>query len=360
LNRIAAVLLLAAALVWGAQTVRKAERAGGNDLSGYLAASHALYSGGDPYHLPGPFPYIYPLFLATVIKPLAAVPLRAASVIWFVLQAACLVFVLGGARLRLRRVALTGAAAMAVLVAIFGDVLQIELLNGQVNLIVVALVVAAVLANAAVVAGLLLGAAIALKLTPAFLFVYFVVQRRYTAALIAVASAAAFVLLPWLIVGDRLWTLYDGYLHEFVLARAQSVDIGAIFFSVRGFWVWFAGGGPTPVFGVILSLLVVAAVVLGHFRLKAEATRHMSFVYLAATPLLSPMSEVHHLTALLPLAALAGSRAHNLPVLVPFAAFVVLLWIGRLDRVGPWYFFAVVALIVAGWMALQQNPKEDA
>ena len=361
------MLLLAAAVIWCAQTVRRAERAGGNDLVAYVSASEALYAGGDPYHLGGPFPYIYPLFLVTVIRPLAALPVRAASVVWFLLQAACLMFVLRGTRLRLGRMTLTGAAALAVLVAVFGDVLQIEFLNGQVNLLVVALVVGAVLVESAALAGVWLGAAIALKLTPALLLVYFVVQRRYGAALQALAWAAAFVLLPWLIVGDRLWPLYGSYVREFILARTAGIEAGQIFFTIPGFWVWWTSAVPSRAFTIIVSAVVVGALVWWHvrtknFRLKAEATtggRNTAFVYLAAMPLLSPMSEVHHLTALLPLAAVAGSRARRAIVLVPLALFVALLWIGRLDRRGPWYFFAVLALLVAGALALRQNPEED-
>ena len=75
----------------------------------------------------------------------------------------------------------------------------------------------------------------------------------------------------------------------------------------------------------------------------------MAWVYLAATPLLAPMSEVHHLTAAIPLAPLTGTAG------LPFA---VLLWIGRLDRRGPWYFLAVVSLVIAGALVIRRRNQE--
>ena len=76
----------------------------------------------------------------------------------------------------------------------------------------------------------------------------------------------------------------------------------------------------------------------------------MAWVYLAATPLLTPISEVHHLTAALPLASITGLAG------VPFAVF---LWIGRFDMRGPWYFLAVVSLVVAGAVILRRQARQD-
>ncbi len=267
---VAVALLAALAVIWCGQTIRKAERSSGNDLVGYLAASKALYAQQDPYHLPDRFPYIYPLFLATVIRPLASLPVRAASVAWFVLQWACLIYVLRAARLRFGRHEVSGAAAIVILVAIFGDVLQIEFLNGQVNLIVLCLVVASVaLAEARPsIAPALLGAAIAIKLTPALLLVYWAVRRRFTFVAQAFAWAVAFILLPWIVVRGRLWPMYGDYLHNFILARTQSADPHGreIFFSVYGFIGWLTGSAPGRAIVVASALAVVGGLVAWHVR----------------------------------------------------------------------------------------------
>jgi len=73
-------------------------------------------------------------------------------------------------------------------------------------------------------------------------------------------------------------------------------------------------------------------------------------VYLAATPLLTPISEVHHLTAGLPLASITGLAG------LPFA---LLLWIGRFDRRGPWYFLAVLSLVIAGAILVRRQGRQD-
>jgi len=354
---LALVLLVAVAVMWCGQAVRKAERSTGNDLVGYLAATDALYAGQDPYHLPDRFPYIYPLFLAVVLRPLAALDVRAASVVWSALQWGCLLFILREARLRFGRREIAGAAAIAVIVAVFGDILQSEFLNGQVNLVVLALVVGSIrMADGRPVgAAALLGAAIAIKLTPALMLVYWIVRRRFALASLACAWAALFILLPWLLVGDRLWTLYGTYLREFIFARTTS---GAphqdeIFFSGYGFIGWLTGSPPGRAVVIAAAVAVVTIVVAWHWRLRtrsAEPSASPAWVYLAATPLLSPMSEVHHLTAALPLAAVTGLAG------LPFA---VLVWIGRFDRRGPWYFLAVVSLIVAGCMMIRRRSQDS-
>jgi hypothetical protein len=353
---LALALLVIVAVTWCGQAVRKAERSTGNDLVGYLAASDALYAGQDPYHLPDRFPYIYPLFLAMVVQPLAALDVRPASVLWSALQWGCLLFVLRDARLRLGRREIAGAAAIAVIIAVFGDILQSEFLNGQVNLFVLALVVGSIAMEPRrpLAAAALLGAAIAIKLTPALMLVYWIVRRRFAVAALACGWAVVFVLLPWFVVGARLWTLYGTYLREFIFARTSS---GAphqdeIFFSGYGFIGWLTGSPPGRAAVIAAAVAVVVIVVAWHWRLRApsaELRGSPAWVYLAATPLLSPMSEVHHLTAALPLAAVTGLAG------LPFA---VLIWIGRFDRRGPWYFLAVVSLLVAGCMVIRRRSQD--
>jgi alpha-1,2-mannosyltransferase len=340
--------------------VRRAERSTGNDLVGYLAASEALYAGADPYHLPNRFPYIYPLFLAAILRPLVPLGVRAASVLWFVLQCVCLAYIVSGARSRARGYAAGAMISLAILVAIFGDVLQSEFLNGQVNLLVVALVVAAVRLEDSHqrAAAVLLGAAIALKLTPALLLAYWWIRGRYAGACEAIAWAAAFMLAPWLIVRARLWPLYDTYLREVILPRAGLADSasGDIFFSIYGFWGWVTRSPAGQLTIVLLSAALLAGLMVWHWRLtRRPATDSMpaAWLYLASMPLVSPMSEVHHLVALLPIASFV--RPWTGVVRALFALFVVLLWIGRFDRTGPWYLFAIAALVAAGAAALRYS-----
>jgi alpha-1,2-mannosyltransferase len=359
------VLITAAASVWCLQAVRKAERRSGNDLVGYLEASRALYAGGDPYHLPDRFPYIYPLFLAAAVRPLASFPVPVASVTWFALQAGCLWYVLRTAGMHAGIDKADRVVAAAVIVAVFGDVVQSEFLNGQVNVIVLALAVAAIhLTNTRPwTAALLLGAAIAVKLTPALFLLYWALERRFRLVIASVVWSAAFILSPWLIVWDRLWSLYDGYLREFIFARTSSVapHTETIFFTPYGFWGWLTGSAPGRLVIVGSSLAVVTSLViwkLQHPARTAHESRADAWIFAAAIPFLSPMSEVHHLTALLPAATIDAAVVRRRPRRLFWATavgLVVFLWVGWADRAGPWYFLSVLCLTVSAGVALQRS-----
>lgn len=369
-------LLLTVAAIWCAQAIGKAERRSGNDLVGYLEASRALYAGADPYHLPDRFPYIYPLFLAAVIRPLAAVPLPLATIVWFAFQSACLWYVLRTAGSHAGVHDADRAAAAAAIVAVFGDVLQNEFLNGQVNLIVLALSVAAIhlTDRKPHVASALLGAAIAVKLTPALLLLYWLIERRYRSIGESVLWAGVLIVSPWLVVQDRLWPLYGSYVRDFIL-RASSADPQArpIFFRLYGFWGWLTGAAPGRVAIVSASVAVASALALWHWRIQRRPapaasdpewlprSRSDAWVYAAATPLLSPMSEVHHLTFLIPAALVATAailkRVFGPVVVAGTALFVVLIWIARFQRTGPWYFFAILSLIATACVALQRRRR---
>src|SRR5512145_2324222 len=98
---IALALLIAVAVIWCGQAIARAERSTGNDLVGYLTASRAVYAQQNPYRIPDRFPYVYPLFLATVVRPLASLDVRVASAVWYALQWGGLLYVLRSAQLRI-------------------------------------------------------------------------------------------------------------------------------------------------------------------------------------------------------------------------------------------------------------------
>src|SRR5688572_33351204 len=110
-SRILAAAAVVATIVLGAQTWHKAFRPGGNDLTSYLLSARALWDGQSPYGLDTPFPYIYPLFLAFAIVPLAILPYGAAVIGWFAASVAAL-----GVVLRRLTAGSALAAAAAVLV----------------------------------------------------------------------------------------------------------------------------------------------------------------------------------------------------------------------------------------------------
>ena len=93
-RRASVVALCLLALLFAVQTWRKAYRPDGNDLTSYLAASHALAEGSNPYAVDTPFPAIIPDFLRWRLIPLAKAPYDGAAVLfWFALSIAALAWV---------------------------------------------------------------------------------------------------------------------------------------------------------------------------------------------------------------------------------------------------------------------------
>lgn len=353
-------LLFVLAMVFLAQTYHRAQRPMRYDFAGYLEASKALQSGGDPYHTPGRFPFIYPLFLAVVLLPLANVPYEAAVGLWFAISAACAVLVARiVARLGAPASTPTGAASMGLLTLLgFLDPVQIDLLNGQANLEVLLLSLLFVerhLAGRKDAAAAFLGAAIAVKIVPAIFLLYLAARREGRAIAIAMTVATALSLSPALLVGSAVFGHYATYVREFVLGHAQSAWL-------TGWRIWFTPYGfvgylvPSLEGSLIVRYATVAAALGALGALTFVTAARAAQVWLLglfqiAIPMLLPMSEVHHLVWVMPAAALlslaALHPAEERPV-VRYAAvlFWALLWIGRLHREGPYYFLALCAVTV--------------
>ena len=198
--------LIALVLVLGvllAQTWAKAHRADGYDFTSYLLSARALLAGSDPYRTSTPFPYLYPLFLAWLLIPLAVVPYGVANLIWFATSGAAglasihATLGLGGSRDRAPR---PGAiATVALFFLLFIPILQNNLVNGQANLFVLlgcVLFIRDEREDGGIAAAAYLAAAIALKLLPAVLCVYLFVDRRMRTLVTTVALAGTFCILP--------------------------------------------------------------------------------------------------------------------------------------------------------------------
>jgi hypothetical protein len=145
--------------------------------------------------VPHPSGYIYPPFLAVVIRPLAALPYHRANQAWFVMNS--LLFT--GAVLLLitwRPGPLDALAAAGILFVCLNFYPTFRAFQcGQVSLLIFSMIAGSfwlLRRGRDGAAGALVGLAAAVKLTPALLAVYFLAARRYRAAAgAAVAGAAA-------------------------------------------------------------------------------------------------------------------------------------------------------------------------
>ncbi|MEU6405080.1 glycosyltransferase 87 family protein [Streptomyces sp. NPDC046985] len=189
------------------------------DLRVYREASPHVLSGGlyDYAVHTGPpipvLPFTYPPFAALLFLPLAPLPWAVLVGLWQALSVAALLVVTACAlRLlapdsgpRTRELAMLWAAA-----ALWLEPVRHTLDQGQINLLLAALVLGGLtLTRAAAGRGAAVGLAASVKLTPAVAGLYLLATRQWRAALWALATGAATVLVGWWVAPGasvRYWT----------------------------------------------------------------------------------------------------------------------------------------------------------
>src|SRR5262249_17660588 len=272
--------------------------------------------GGNPYHLSMPQGHgPYPLTIDTLVIPFTWIPLGVAQSLWFILSIAALV---GSLLLleRLWRAARSGAAdpilavpfevrLAALAIALFIP-LQNHLRYGQVNLLLLylcSLFLALHLRRRVRGAAASLGGAIALKLTPALFLFYLVRGRWYRTIILTVASTLVLAMaLPALVSTNVLELYREGWLPRVT---------GAVGAPIRFEWrTRFTLAAVLTEFWPRLATLpglryLAAAAVLGPLlwiqpRLSRDARGALFLfaLYLLAMPLVSPLSQTHHLLML--------------------------------------------------------------
>jgi len=311
-------------------------------------------------------PFTYPPVSAVAMVPLTVVPLFVAAVLWTGASVLCLAWVW--------RVCLPRADWRLVLALLVGSLflepVRENLAKGQINLFLMAMVVAGLLGAAprpvrrpgARWPGLEVGIAAGLKLTPAFFLVFLAVTRRWVAlrnALLGLAATVAvgFVVLPG--ASLRYWgsvVLDSGRIGNPYFAGNQSV-MG--FLSRLGHpdsWVgqvWFVVAGAIGAGALLLA-----------WRLwrRAERVAAVSAAALGAL-FASPVSWSHHWVWVVPLGAVLVStvRDRRAKVLVGAVWFGLFLagpiWWPPRDRELDWSLWQSApgnAYLIAGlvWFAV--------
>ena len=175
-----------------------------------------LYADGAVFATQGglDLPFTYPPLAAIVFSPLTLVSLPMASVIITIIT--CLLLVASTwivlSRLQVPAGDVTWwrrgwlAAGLVAMSMTWLEPIQANFHFGQINVVLMTLVIAdCVPRRTPWPRGLLLGIAIALKLTPAVFLVYFVLRRDSRAALTALASFVAATLLGFALAGRDSW-----------------------------------------------------------------------------------------------------------------------------------------------------------
>jgi alpha-1,2-mannosyltransferase len=183
--------------------------AGSLDIKVYRTGGYALlhsiplYSERFADFVPGiRLPFTYPPLAAILFVGLEVIPFTAAELLMNLLSVAGLTATALVVSWRLfgwnRRALLTGLGIATV--AMVFEPVRSTIGFGQVNLILMGLVALdCLLPHTRWPRGLLLGLAMAIKLTPAVFILFFLVRRQFRAAAVTLASCAGFTLAAWIL-----------------------------------------------------------------------------------------------------------------------------------------------------------------
>lgn len=371
-QRIALGCFALATVLFLVQSYRKAYRPQGTDLTSYLLSAEALLHGRNPYVTAARFPYIYPLFFAFLLIPLAFLPYWLATLAWFIAG-------VGSGVLAVRLILVharewTGVgwerrillSMLLVFLVMLGSI-QNNLLNGQANFVVLALCVLFLHATArgrTLAAAAYLAAAIAIKLVPLIFVPYLVARRRYGQLALTAAMAVLFCALPAVFLGSRIVPVYRDYIDSFLLG-AVAHGATRMFFTLSGLLTWLSPGAPAGLFvRVLCAGFVMLPIAIQEWRWRGRASAPfdmwMGAQYLLAILLISPLSETHHLAfavpavVLLTVAAVFTKQLSRIDVLL-LAAVVVLFVLGQLGKHGPWYFLAIATAYAALFVVVRRR-----
>ncbi|HZW31553.1 MAG TPA: glycosyltransferase family 87 protein [Isosphaeraceae bacterium] len=223
---------------------------------------------------------------------------------------------------------LPAAALLPFCMPVYGNLQQCQL-----NLALLLMVTAAWALDRSgrpVAAGMLVGAAAAIKLFPAYLVVYLVARGRWRAVLGAAASFLTLNLATAAVLGRQS---YDDYLH-IVLPYMRVFPTLGFNFSFAGFWNKLfnpaaEGGVVIPLWaspavarcGTLLSDLVATAIVAAvAYRARTPARRDLAFgAAVTAMLLVAPMTwDISMVFLLVPIALIArtAERVPGMPVVL--------------------------------------------
>lgn len=349
---------------------------GGGDLYGTLPATRAAVV----------LPYIYPPFAAVLMVPLATVPWHVAVVGMFavsMLSLGCVIYLV------LRRLWPSGtrSGVLAFTTLLLVPSVGLEPISqtfsfGQINLELMALVAADCLVRRPRwPRGLLVGIAMAIKLTPGIFLLYFLLRRDYRAAVMSVLGAAVASAIGFLVAPAASMRYWGGGL------SGTSGVSGSPFITNETFQAVLVRAGFEGLTMKALWLVLSALTVL----LAASAIRRgeaeLAMVVTAGVGLLvSPTSWSHHYAWIVPALMVTAAAAwrfrsslwatvtavlavvfvlspfHWLPrgPFLPNGQFFEMSWTPVQKAVGASYVIVTVAVYVLLWWTWRYRADEPA
>lgn len=281
------------------------------DFPAYLAAANGVLEGANPYAARATPPYntlegyrafVYPLFIAVVWIPFTLVSALAASFLWFALSSfflvASLYFIVKLIGIKDERHRLLLAA---VLVLLFVSIIQAELMYGQINLFVLALVLFALdrTRESQTAAGISLGAAIAAKLMPVVVLPVLLLNRQRTAWVAIITTLVACILIPYLVMGERIIEYYQYWFNTVLTTGVTSSEQGHRSFDVARVIAQFGGSNvASTVLKLICGMVLLAFPI--YLLVRHNRLTEALFLSLVLSPLTANLSEPYHLVIFMP------------------------------------------------------------
>jgi alpha-1,2-mannosyltransferase len=276
-----------------------------------------------------PLPFTYPPFAALVFLPLAYLPWLVVRFGWHLLSIGCLYWIVRcSLRLATGRLGQNGRidrrhALLWTALVLWIEPVRTTLNYGQVNLVLVAVLLASMVAARDVLAGLGVGLAAGVKLTPAICGVYFLARRRFGAAAWSAVWFAASVALMFVVAAGPS---RDYWFHLLGDATRTGPVGSAINQSLRGALARTAGYdvGLGPPWLVAALLTAVLAAVALRAAVRAGDTLATILAVQLFGLLVSPISWSHHWVWVVPALVwlLHGPVSHRLA-----ARASALLWL---------------------------------
>ena len=332
------------------------------DLRVYREAGSALYHHGSPFTVDftaNHLPFTYTPFALLVLSPLAFGRLGLVETLWWLASAVSLVgatylLLTTGTSLAGRR-AWAVAALLCATASLALEPVRSNFDYGQINLILMVMIVADVTRVRAPWRGVLVGLAAAIKLTPLVFLFYFAAARDWRSLARGVGTVVVVTGASWLVLPSdsaRYW------FHEVTNARRTGA-LGVV--SNQG---WnglvhrspFDGGHFGTVVWLVLSLATLAGgVVLTRWLVEGARTVEALTVLALTELLVSPVSWTHHWSWLVvvPIVAVGLWSVHRqvavaLLVLLGLAVAAPYLWLQH----GPLAFVATNSLVLAAAVVL--------
>ena len=285
---------------------------------------HPLYADGAIFHTQGglDLPFTYPPLAAIVFSPLALVALPVASLAVTVITCVLLVV---SVWIVLTRLQVPGespvgpdwlrrgwlAAGLVALSVLWFEPIQANFSFGQINVVLMTLVIAdCVPRRTPWPRGLLLGIAIALKLTPAVFLLYFLLRRDIRAALTALGAFAVATLIGFVLAwGDswEYWTSTVRHTDRIGTATLNTNQNAAGALARLGL-----GQGTQFVAWTLVCLAVLGLTVWSVRRILAAGEPTLAVMCVAMFGLVvSPVSWSHHWVWALPTIVVTAVLAYR-------------------------------------------------